>query len=143
VELNDKKDLILRLLALGMAMDKAMLYAEIDEEDLIVLNQDEVFGRRVKRIHSETEYELLKKFDEVMDISSKAGRSEDIKWKLALINRDRYGNVTGGKGAGDVDPKAKASMKFTFSEGSMSLEADNVEVGVARKTPLDEKTDEL
>lgn len=126
--LQNKKDTILRLLALGMPQERCFLYAEVTAEENDALRADELFMRRVGFIPLQEEEKLLTKLDTTMEIAAMKGKSDDIRWKLALFDKGRYGSGV-GTGSGGSDGKERFKMHFNMKEGTATLETeDNVEV---------------
>ena len=128
--LESKKDTVLRLVKLGMSEERAYLAAEVDETEAAILTQDPFFVRRMKLVSATEELRLLEVFDKVMIESAGKGFSQDLKWKLSILNRERYGTTPADRSSGSSgDGKNTFKMNFNFREGTMSLEgADNVEV---------------
>lgn len=125
MDLSSKQDLVIQFITLGMSKDRAYICASVSEEEQEIMDQDSFFVKRIAFNEANEERLLLEKFHKCMDISAANGKSDDIKWKLALINRDRYGS---GVSSAD-DGKRKFKMNFNFKEGTASLESDNLEVG--------------
>lgn len=136
--LESKKTIALQAVKLGMDEEKALLFAEIDEEEMDLVKADTFFVRRLAHCVVQEEHDLLEQFDDVMEESAKKGFSSDIRWKLGILNPKRYGTRPGdGAGDGDFD-KGKKAMKFSFNfkEGTATLEnADNVEVFEPKDEP--------
>lgn len=130
-DLASKKTIALQAIRLGMDEERALLFAEIDENEMAVVKEDNFFMQRLKHVALLEEHELLEKFDSVMEESAKKGFSSDIRWKLGIINPKRYGTRPGDGTEDGVFGDGKKGMKFSFNfkEGTAVLEsADNVEI---------------
>lgn len=86
MNLDDKKDGILRLIKLGMELYKAGLVVGCSEEDIEQLENDKGFKLKIEAYTAIAEKELLDKLEDAIDIAVDKGNSSAIQWKLERIN---------------------------------------------------------
>jgi hypothetical protein len=124
---EEKKQLVIRYLPLGMSLEDAMFYAEMTENEIERAQADEVFDRKVRyKLLSEQE-RLLKKFDEIIQNNAAENKSGDLLYKLGLLDPKRFGNAA-QKAAADNKPNGGMTINITISKKTASLDQDNVEI---------------
>lgn len=105
MELSDRKEHIMRCIKLGMDLTSSMYCAECSESEIALLEKDEDFQSRIKTQQSIEEYNLLQDFDRGVEIAVSKGNTSGLQWKLAHINKRRWGNDTSDKSKEDVNSK--------------------------------------
>ncbi len=101
MELNDKKDHVIRCIKLGMTLSSAMYCAECTDDEMTLLEDDDAFNHKVKIVQSLEEYALLEDHALAARIAAAKGNTAPIQWKLAHINKERWGNRIGEEGPGE------------------------------------------
>ena len=124
---EEKKQLVMRYLPLGMALEDAMFYAEMTEEEIERAQNDEVFERKVRyKLISEQE-RLLKMFDSIVENNAKESKSGDLLYKLGLLDPKRFGNTAQKAAAGAV-PSGGIGINININGKMATLDQENVEV---------------
>ena len=100
MELDDKKDHIIRFIKLGMDLDSSLYGAECSESEIEILKNDKDFLSRIKTYQSLEEYRLLEDHDMAMNIAAAKGGTAALQWKLAHLNPARWGVGDSDKGKG-------------------------------------------
>jgi uncharacterized membrane protein YkoI len=103
MELDDRKEHIIRCIKLGMDLDSSMYCAECTASEIELLRKDEDFTGKVKTYQSIEEYNVLEDFDSAMGIALAKGQTAAAQWKLSKINKKRWGNETEDKGKEDAN----------------------------------------
>ena len=101
MELENRKEHIIRCIKLGMDLTSSMYCAECTESEIELLKNDKEFEMQVLTYQSLEELSLLEDFDTAVEIQKSKGNTSGIQWKLAHMNKKRWGNeVATDKGNG-------------------------------------------
>lgn len=100
MELDQKKEIVIKCVRLGMSLASAMILAACDDLDTDRLNSDANFLRRVRFVQKEEELALLRDHQTARIIAAQKGNTKPIEWMLTRFDPERYG----GKDAGDTTP---------------------------------------
>jgi len=92
-EIENKKYIIEQAIQLNMDMRSAMVLAECSEEEEELLQNDELFMRKLKVTKVIREKELLEQFDRYIESCAERGNLRPIQWRLSKLN-PRWGNTT-------------------------------------------------
>jgi hypothetical protein len=136
VDIAVKKGITLKCIALGMSKERAYIYAEMSEDEVEEAKSDELYMRQLDHANVAEEFRLLKAFDNCLELTSNSGDSKDIKWKLAVINRERFGTQAPGSGGAGESQKKRFKMNIDFNKASVLLEEENVEIGGVSTGPI-------
>lgn len=90
--LEGKKEIFLELIQLGMDPDKASLIAELSEEQVKELSNDESFNNEIACRLAYEEKRLLDIHMKACQIQASKGSTSGIQWKLSKLNPDRWGD---------------------------------------------------
>lgn len=90
MELNQKKDCILRCIKLGMDWYESCIVAECTEPEIELLESDIAFQKLIEQKQAIQEYEWLLAHNVAMDIAKKKGNTKPIEWRLAKLNPNKY-----------------------------------------------------
>jgi hypothetical protein len=136
VDVAVKKSITLKCIALGMSKERAFVYAEMSEDEVEEAKSDTLFMRQLNHENVAEEYRLLQRFEKCLDYTSSQNDSKDIKWKLGIINREKYGTQAAGSGTAGESQKKRFKMNIDFEKSSVLLEEDNVEIGEMTTGPI-------
>lgn len=101
MELQEKKNHILRFVKLGLDLYSSCILAECTDEEIKDVENDPDFLKRVEVCNIIAEKDLLKKYELAMDIAAERGNTEPIKWRLGKLNPERWSDKI-RPGEGDV-----------------------------------------
>lgn len=118
MDLNSKKENILRCVKLGMHFYQAALVAECSEEEIEEIERDELFKRKVSSHHAFEEYRLLQKHNTAIEEAVLRGNAAAIQWKLERLNPERWGNKETVRA--DHDVHVEVSLVGKNPDGSTS-----------------------
>lgn len=91
MNIEGKKNHILRCVKLGMELFQAELVAECSVEDIEKIEEDKSFLREVKNYFAYAEFALLEKHNNAMELQLIEGRTTAAQWKLERMNPRRWG----------------------------------------------------
>lgn len=91
-KLKNKCFMILTYIKLGMTKYRAYLLAELDDEEIKLLDNDDEFQKDITITEALLEKNLLEKYEDIMEKSSNKGNPNAVQWMLSKINPDRWGN---------------------------------------------------
>ncbi len=91
MELDDRKEHIIRCIKLGMDLDSSMYCAECTASEMELFKKDADFLHTVKMWQGLEEKNLLEDFDQAMSIQLAKGVTSAAQWKLSKINKPRWG----------------------------------------------------
>jgi hypothetical protein len=109
MELDQKKNHIIRCVKLGMQFYESALVATCTDEEIEVLSEDAAFQQKVKITQAIQEEQLLLKHDVALEIAKQKGNSKPIEWRLSKLNK-RYENST--KVSGDVSSPVNMTVSL-------------------------------
>jgi hypothetical protein len=95
MDINEKSNLLLNMVALGMDFESACLLAELTQEEQDALAADEQFMRNVSFSAKCLERDLLYRLQDAMKGNASVGNTTEVRWMLERLNKERF-----GKGAG-------------------------------------------
>lgn len=110
MDLEGKKEHVLRCIKLGMGLYESMIVSECTVEEVELLNSDEKFNSKIQLHQYIEEKSLLEKFNTAIEAQLKYGNTKGLEKKLAKINPDRWD-----------DKKEDDSNKNPFSKVSVSI----------------------
>lgn len=90
-----KEDLVLNCISLGMDIKQSYYAAELSQEEMDALDNDELFQRKASAKQAILERDLLKKLDIAMDKNLEKGNTKELRFKLGAIN-SKWKNQGGG-----------------------------------------------
>lgn len=105
MELEQKKEHVIRCIKLGMTLDDSLFLAECTDDELECLQDNEDFLKLVKLHQKLEEMNLLKQHNMAMEISASRGNTKPMEWKLGIIHKNRWGSKLQVEGAGDLIPR--------------------------------------
>jgi len=91
MNIEGKKEHILRCVKLGMELFQAELVAECSVEDIEKIEEDKVFLRVVKNHKAYAEFALLEKHEKAMNNQLVEGKTSAAQWKLERMNPRKWG----------------------------------------------------
>ena len=91
MDIEGKKNHILRCVKLGMELLQAELVAECSVEDIEKIEEDKSFLRQVKNYFAYAEFDLLERHEKAMNNQLVEGKTAAAQWKLERINPRRWG----------------------------------------------------
>lgn len=86
MNLEAKKDHIIRCVKLGMDLYKACIVSECTEDEISGIENDKAFEKRIEAIQARAEYELLEQHATACSEAAERGNASAIQWKLGKIN---------------------------------------------------------
>lgn len=90
MELEEKKEHVLRFIKLGLDLYSSCIMAECADEEIEILEGDAKFLKKVEVCNILAEKELLEKYEVAMRIAANNGKTEPIKWRLEKLNPSRW-----------------------------------------------------
>lgn len=109
MDIDSKKEHIMRCIDLGMDFFKSCLSSGCTDEEIEKLELDESFQKQVEIKYSLAEYNLLMKHNTALEVAKMKGNATPIQWRLDKLNPKKYGNKT----SLDVNSKGKLDL-FSF-----------------------------
>lgn len=109
MKLEGKKQLIYECVRLGMDLYEATLLAECSDEQIELLNNDEIFQKRVLYNEHIKEKELLEMHDEAIRMAIEKGDTKGIQWRLEKIKPAKYAKTTYSNINADVKTESTRS----------------------------------
>lgn len=100
MKLEYKKEQILRLVPLGIDLDRAFIYSECTDEDIIKLKNDASFNRELQIREILEEKRLLQEHRKALKKQVNRGITTGVQWKLAKINPEKWGAESNNKTKG-------------------------------------------
>ena len=100
MELENRKEHVLRCIKLGMDLNSSMYCAECTASEIDFLTKDEEFTAIVKTYQSIEEYNLLVDFELARGMQVQKGNTSATQWKLERTNKERWTNSTGDQTKG-------------------------------------------
>jgi hypothetical protein len=100
MELDEKKEHVLRFVKLGLDLYGACICAECTDEEIEVVESDPVFLKKVEVCNIIAEKDLLEKYEIAMRVATNSGKTEPIKWMLEKVNPNRWSDKN--KDTGEV-----------------------------------------
>jgi hypothetical protein len=91
VEIEQKKEHVLRCVRIGLDFYKSCLIATCTESEIDQLREDEDFQEEIGIVQAVEEYRLLESLDEAIHYAKNKGNSSGIQWKLERLNPDKWG----------------------------------------------------
>jgi hypothetical protein len=88
--LEQKKEHILRCIKLGMELYRAELVAECTDEEIMLIEKDEIFMKKIQQRYALQEYELLLKHNTALDLAKSRGNATPIQWRLSKLNPSKW-----------------------------------------------------
>ena len=92
--LENKKDLLLNAIKLGMQWESACLAHGLSQEDIDLLADDADFQRRIIIQDNMHEMELLETHNKICQVAEEKGQASPIQWKLERLNPGKWGGKT-------------------------------------------------
>ena len=111
MEIEERKDLIVEGIRLGMDFYRSCLLAECPDEQIAEFENDSFFMRRLKIEEAIKEKELLERHDAAMSAAALKGNTTALQWKLERINPKRW--AVGGR---TEEPDEKEKIKIYVPE---------------------------
>lgn len=91
MELDNKKNHIIRCIQLGMDVYSAEIIAQCTVEEMDQLSNDEDFNNQILFYQKYQEQELLQQHKEASLIAGLKGNTHGFEWMLEKINPDKFG----------------------------------------------------
>jgi len=86
MDLESKKDHVLRCVKLGMDLYRACIVATCTPAEIEVIEADERFSDMVEAQQAIAEYDLLEMHEIAMRNAAQEGKTTAIQWKLGKLN---------------------------------------------------------
>jgi hypothetical protein len=94
MKLEHKIEQILRLVPLGISLEKAFLIAECTFDEIEDLKKDELFQAKLKVEEALEEKRLLEVHKEACETAAAKGVTSGIQWKLSKLYPNKWGSDT-------------------------------------------------
>lgn len=107
MKLEYKKEQVLRLVPLGIDLDRAFIYSECTDEDIEKLKKDVLFNKELQIRQIMEEKHLLQEHRKALKKQTNKGITTGTQWKLAKINPEKWGADSNNKTKGDDLEKVK------------------------------------
>ncbi len=91
MELEQKKEHVIRCIKLGMTFDDSLFVSECTDKEMEELSKSEEFLHTIKLHQKLQEMDLLKQHNIAMEIAVTRGNTKPIEWKLGILNKNRWG----------------------------------------------------
>jgi hypothetical protein len=125
--LEEKQQLVLRYIPLGMSLEDAMFYSEMTDEDIDATEADERFSLKTRRASLDEQHRLLSAFDDAMELNLREGKTGELRYKLGLLNPKRFGDISQKASSGEKG-ETGLTFNFKFDSQTASLKQSNVEI---------------
>lgn len=99
MELQDRKEHVLRSIQLGLDLYSACILAGCTEEETELLEADQEFNKRVLYERKKEELALLRDHSTARGIAAEKGNTKPIEWMLEKLNPEQWGKA---REAGDT-----------------------------------------
>lgn len=114
MKLEEKKQLILECVRLGMDTYESTLLAECDEEEIEILNTDKMFQKRIEYSKHCKERDLLELHDEAVSIALGKGETKGIQWRLEKLRPEKYAKTINN----NIKAAVKTEKEYSFENMS-------------------------
>jgi len=97
MDIESKKEHILRCIQLGMEPIEAQFVSECTVEEMDEIDQDESFVKKIRNYQALAEYSLLQKHEAAMLSQLSEGKTAAAQWKLERLNPGKWGKEDSNK----------------------------------------------
>ena len=104
MNMNIKKELILRSIKAGLSLNKAYILAECNDDELEILKNDQSFIKDIELHKILEQKRLINQFNKALNNAVKSGNTAAIERRLARIDPENWGD--------DNDDKDKINVSF-------------------------------
>ena len=91
MDIESKKEHILRCIKIGMDLVEAQFVSECTVEEMEEIDNDEVFIKKIRNYQALAEYTLLERHEKAMQSQLSEGKTTAAQWKLEHMNPNRWG----------------------------------------------------
>lgn len=117
MNLDQKKEHVIRCVRLGMDLVSAALVAECTADELDEIESDETFIRLIDIYAAIEERDLIVKFNRAMEDELHSGKTHAVRWKLERVNPRRWGQRDSGGSPREVG-RVTVNLKGRYLEGT-------------------------
>lgn len=118
---QDRKDLTLRYIRLGMSRNDAFILARVPLDEQVEFERDPLFMEKCEVALLQEEYELLDTLDDIIADNAAKGTSTEIRWKLERINPKRWGKRLTVDGEANTPSRQEVDVSHLPEEQKAAL----------------------